>query len=347
MDASKVKDMLSDQDIYSILEELGSEPRWGTVIESRTRCHNPAHEGKHKLVYYSDSKMFRCYTGCGNMDIFSLIQKVYDLDFYSSYRYICSKFGIDMSKQTHNVNTIDTSHFEKFKRKEDFLILDELDENILNEWIPIYHKSWLDDGISINSMKKFGIKFSIMNNQIIIPHYDINNKLVGVRTRNLNKDIVDQGKKYMPAYSKKQVLKHPTGSCLYGLNITKEKIEQYKTVIVFESEKSVLQLDTMLPDKSIGVCVSGSSITNHQLEILKQLDINEVVIALDKEFKQVGTDEEKFYARKIMDTFGSKLVPYFRTSVIWDINNLINKKDSPTDKGLETFEKLFKSRIYI
>ncbi|MDG0860378.1 hypothetical protein [Staphylococcus equorum] len=347
MDASRVKEILNEQDIYYLLEELGAEPKWEGNIESRTRCHNHAHEGKHKLVYYSDNKMFRCYTGCGNLDIFSLIQRVYDLDFYGAYKYICSKFGIDMTREVQTEKSVDKSYFEKFKKKDEEIILTPLNKNILNSWLPIYHQSWINDGISIQTMQKFGIRFSVMNNQIIIPHYNENNNLVGVRSRNLKKEIVDLGKKYMPVYYKKNVLKHPTGACLYGLNITKDQIEKYKTVIIFESEKSVLQLDTMFPDRSIGVCISGSSITNYQLNILKKLDIEEVIIALDKEFSEVGSDEEKFYAQKIQNVFASKLSPYFRTSVIWDVDGLINEKDSPTDCGSDIFKTLFRNRIFI
>jgi len=194
-------------------------------------------------------------------------------------------------------------------------------------------------------MKKFGIKYSILSNQIIIPHHDIDGNLIGVRARNLNEELVDDGKKYMPVYYKNEVLKHPTGAALYGLNLTRKDIERYKTIILFESEKSVLQLDTMLPDMSIGVCISGSSLTYHQLDILKKLDIEEVVVALDKEFTEIGSQEEKFYAEKVKNVFLDKLTPYYRVSVIWDTDNLLGEKESPTDRGLDTFKKLFENRL--
>jgi len=347
MNAAQVKETLSDQDIFSLLVEFGGDPTWNGVIVSRTCCHNPSHEGKHKLVYYHESKTFHCYTGCGTMDIFGLVQKKMDLDFYGSFKYVCLKFGISSDSSSFSSNKIDTSYFEKFKKKEETISLDKLPDSILNSYYDLYHDTWLKDGISIRSMKKFGIKFNILDNQIIIPHRDMNGGLIGVRARNLKQEVVDSGKKYMPVYWKRKVLKHPTGAALYGLDKTKDFIEKYKTVILFESEKSVLQLDSMFPDHSIGVCISGSSMTNYQLNILKKLDIDEVVIALDKEFKEIGSDEEKFYAKKIEDVFGNKLTPYFKVSVLWDTDNLLEEKDSPTDKGPEIFQTLFKNRIFI
>lgn len=347
MNANDVKEMLSGNDILSLLEDLGAEPQsQGSNIVCKTVCH---HGNKKKLIYFNDSKSFRCFTDrCGSMDIFGLVGRVMHLDFPQSYRYVCMKFGISYQVgQATETDKVEMSFFQKFKKHKEKIELKILSNKILNSYYDLYHKLWIKDGISTRSMKKFGIKYSILDHQIIIPHYDHIGNLIGVRARNLNEDLVEDGKKYMPVYWKKEVLKHPTGAALYGLHLTKEQIQKHRTVILFESEKSVLQLDTMLPERSIGVCLSGSSMTNHQLDILKQMDIDEVIIALDKEFEEVGSQEEKFYAEKVTSVFLDKLTPYYRTSVIWDTEGLLELKESPTDKGLEVFQKLYENRILI
>ena len=103
----------------------------------------------------------------------------------------------------------------------------------------------------------------------------------------------------------------------------------------------------MYPDCNIGVCVSGSSFSDRQLEILKQMDIEEVIIAFDKEFNNIGDESEKYYAKKIKDTVASKLKAYYSVSVLWDTKGLLDKQDSPTDKGKEVFDTLMKERISI
>ncbi|MGG1916002.1 hypothetical protein ABFY54_28780 [Priestia megaterium] len=344
MKANEVKEMLSDNDIMSLLQDLGAEPMaQGSNIVCRTICH---HGNKKKLIYFTDSKSFRCFTDqCGSMSIFDLVGRVMNLDFYNSFKYVCMKFGINYRGVASTSEVVDTSFIKKFKERKQIITINNLPKNILNTYYDLYHKTWVNDGISIRSMKKFGIKFSIADNQIIIPHFDIDNNLIGVRARNLKQEIVDEGKKYMPVFYKDRVLKHPTGAALYGLNLTREKAEEYRAIILFESEKSVLQLDTMFPDMSIGACISGSSLTTHQLEILKSLDIDEVIVATDKEFEEVGSQEDKFYREKIGSVFLDKLRPYFRTSVIWDTEGLLELKDSPTDKGPEVFTKLFENRF--
>ena len=189
--------------------------------------------------------------------------------------------------------------------------------------------------------------FRSTDEQIIIPHYDMDNNLVGIRCRNLKQDVVERGMKYMPIRHGGVVYNHPTGSVLYGLNINKEDINRTGKVILFESEKSILQLDTMYPNCNIGVCVSGSSLTDRQVEILKELNIDEVCLAFDKEYEKIGDNEEKFYAKKIQDTIVSKLKAFYNVSVLWDTKGLLDKQDSPTDKGKEVFDTLMKERISI
>lgn len=350
MDANTLKKQLSENDLLSILEHIGAEPYLeGNVIVCRTICHNGSNEGKHKLYYYIESATFHCFTDhCGNMDIYGLIGRVLGKEFFDSYMFVLSYFGYEYEgNQIDYSEKLDMSFFKRFETKKIETKLPKIKENILNLFYNMYHISWIKDGISKRSMNKFNIKLSITDEQIIIPHYDMDNNLVGIRCRNLKQDVVERGMKYMPVRHGGVVYNHPTGSVLYGLNINKKDINKTGKVILFESEKSVLQLDTMYPNCNIGVCVSGSSLTDRQVEILKSLNIEEVCVAFDKEFKNIGDNEEKFYAKKIEDTIVSKLKAFYNVSVIWDTNNLLDKQDSPVDKGKDVFSELWENRIFI
>ena len=349
MDANQVKQALTNNDLLNLLIDLGGDPQQkGSDIYCRTICHNPAHEGKHKLVYYEDSKIFHCYSGdCGNVDIYGLIGKIMDLDFFNAFKYICLKFGYSYNGTFNETNAIESSFFSKFKNILSKTELNELNQQILNSYETLFHESWIDDGITKESMLKYNIRFSILNNQIIIPHYNVKDDLIGVRARNLNKEFIDRGMKYLPVFWKGKILKHPLGASLYGININKKQIQNHKKAVIFESEKGVLQLDSIMPDFSVGVSICGSSFSYEQLDILKDLGVEEVIIALDKEYTEIGTQEEKFYAQKIQNTFVDKLLPYFRVSIIWDQSNLLGEKQSPTDRGPKVFQQLMNNRIYM
>ena len=78
MDTSKVKQMLSTEDIICLVTEgLGSNGNlWdasGAPI-FQTVCHNSPGYGSYKLYYYPDSQMFYCYTECGSMDFLTTKQ---------------------------------------------------------------------------------------------------------------------------------------------------------------------------------------------------------------------------------------------------------------------------------
>lgn len=360
MNANDLRENLTLQDIETILNYLGGEPKQeGNILLSRTVCHNHAHEGKHKLYYYPDSKSFQCYTGCGHMDIFGLIMKSLDVEFPEAFRKVAEILNISLDfisfHQGFGQTEIQDKFYLKFQRLAKSIqdVIDvrksikTIDSNIINKFYPFYHKSWIDDNISIPVMRKFEIKYSIENNQIIIPHKNINGDLLGIRARNLNEAEVEAGRKYIPITYKKKLLNHATGANLYGVYENKECINSVKTIILMESEKGVLQLASYFPDFSVAVGVSGSNLTKYQLDIIRELDVEEVVIALDKEFESVGTNEEVFYAQKIKKAFVDKLKPYFKVSVIWDTKNLLNLKDSPTDKGKEVFQQLFRERIFL
>lgn len=349
MDANEIKYNLSENDVYSLLQDLGGEPyEQGESIISRTICHNSEHDGSHKLYYNKDKKYFHCFTECSSsFDIFELIQKIKNIDFSEAFRYVRDYFGYQqegLTDRDYN-DIIDLTFFNKFNEVIHYEPLKTLSEKVLNVYSDNYHISWIKEGIMPSTMKKFDIKMSTIDQQIVIPHRDENGNLVGVRARNLNREVVDKGMKYAPVKQGSSFLNHPTGATLYGLYENKENIESVKKVVLFESEKSVLQLDSFYHGYGIGVCMSGSSFSDRQLDLIKNLDIDEVIIAVDKEFEKIGDDLERYYAKKIEKTIANKLKPYFSVSVIWDKKGLLDMKNSPTDRGKNIWLELFKNRI--
>ena len=78
LDKNDIKDQLTTEDVFELLDEFGGEPRYTNFgIISRTICHNPKGEGSFKLYYYENSQMFHCFTGCNDsFDAFELVIKV-------------------------------------------------------------------------------------------------------------------------------------------------------------------------------------------------------------------------------------------------------------------------------
>lgn len=347
MNPKQLKESLSINDVYSLLEHLGANPyKEKDKLRATTICH---HGDSSKLYYLPDKHILTCFTNCGNMDIYELIQKVLHVDFKEAFEYVKKYFNItETGYDTDIHDTIEIGFFDKFNKKEEEIQpLQEVDSSILKIYNDEYHISWVKNYIMPSTMKKFNIKLDVINERIIIPTLDENGRLIGIRTRNLNKEAVAKGFKYLPLKHNQTLYNFPMGHVLYGLYQNKDNINKVKKVILFESEKSVLALDSFYKGGGIGVAVGGSSFSDLQAKLISQLDIEEVIIAFDKEYNKIGENAERFYAEKIKKTIGDKLQSRFNVSVIWDTKDLLDKKDSPVDKGYETFHKLWKNRILI
>ena len=76
-DKDNLKNKLTINQISQLLAELGGEPtieKSGSILIAQTICHNHPGEGSHKLYYYDNTKLFKCYTDCSStFDIFELI----------------------------------------------------------------------------------------------------------------------------------------------------------------------------------------------------------------------------------------------------------------------------------
>jgi hypothetical protein len=114
--------------------------------------------------------------------------------------------------------------------------------------------------------------------------------------------------------------------------------------MLVEAQKGVLQCDTYYGDNSFVLGVSGSIISNHQRDLIIQTGVNEVIIAFDKEYRTA--EELDRYIAKIK-RITQKFMNFCNVYVIIDFDNLLDYKDSPTDKGSEVLETLMKNKILL
>lgn len=350
MNAKDIINRMTADDVVAILEDLGSRPPriTGADMLFTTVCHRHNGGRKHKLHYHADTKSFFCYSECGHLsNIFNVVMSAKQCDFKEAYKYICDflKIGNNILKYGFEEEKIDNSFINRFEiDKENAEHIQIRDKSVLNRFRELYHHSWIKDHISINVMKLFDIRFDVLNNAIIIPHYNINNELIGIRARNLSEEKIELGMKYIPITINGVLYNYPTSINLYGLNINKENIKKYKRVTIGESEKFVMQHRSYYED-STAVALSGSSISEYQMRMLLDLGVETVVIALDKEFE--NGEQEKDYVNKVNRSFVLKLMRYFQVEIIWDRESLLEYKSSPTDYGVAIYEKLYEKRIII
>jgi len=331
------------EDINSVLKYLKVKYKEANdFYMMKTVCHGGNSD---KLYLYKNTLMFVCYTHCGNMNVYQLISKVKHVSIGEAHNIFDL---VTKGKKINSFSFVDSQNpMDKFKKKDvERESVEFIDPKILNIYYDLYSDDWIKQGISMRTQDKFGIKFSITDNAIIIPHKFYNGKLIGVRERNFDKYMVDEGRKYMPVYYHGKSLRYPIRENLYGLYENKKSICSSRKIILFEAEKSVMMLDSFYNGQGNGVALSGSSLSNRQIELISNLPIDEVIVGLDKEYSNDNVRSEDVRKQMIEKKF-SKLSGRFAVSVLWDLNNLLDKKDSPTDKGKKIFEKLMKQRLFL
>lgn len=117
--------------------------------------------------------------------------------------------------------------------------------------------------------------------------------------------------------------------------------------IIEEMEKSVLKDETFYGKDSFAVACCGSNLNKYQVALLvKVFGVNDIIIAFDKEYEKLYSEQEKKYRKKLVDIC-KKYNHLASFSYIYDEQNLLDLKDSPNDKGQEIFEKLYKKRIKV
>lgn len=312
-----------------------------------TVCHNADIEtASWKLYYYKESHIFHCYTDCSkSMSIFTFLKQYYEVrnieyNWYSDiYEVVqsCSNLKV-FYNDGFRYNSIRSNYADKKNRKE----LEVIPEGILDIFTKTYPVEWLRDGISEAAMDKFNILYSIPQNKIIIPHYNVHGELVGIRGRALDPWEVENIGKYMPIQIENKWYSHPLSLNLYGFDKTLKNIKQYGICYVGESEKFVLQSECFsIPNCSVAVC--GSTFNKYHLDLLmRYAHPQEIVICFDNEEKK---GEQKYFDK--LWNMCMKYKNYANISFIYDRKGLTALKDSPTDEGEGIFLKLLVDRIRV
>ena len=346
----ELREKLSAEDIKRILAQHGIQPIKETekYIIYPTVCHNIT-GGSPKLYYYIDTQLFKCYTQCeGLFDIFELLMKIYslngnDINIFKAIE-LCGLSHYTFTNEYKDSIAKDTTEYFynllHTKNKDTQLPAVEIDIPYRFNFDMKALKIWQQEGISYNTMLKYGIRFDPINNCIVIPNYDIEGKLISIRGRYFEGDA-----KYKPIIYNGQVLSHPSSLSLYGLHIVKDEVKRQKKVIIFEGEKSVLKMNTLYGKNNIAVATLGKNISNQQIKLLTKLGVQEVILAYDADYQTYDEMDKK---RKEYIRLAKPLSTFFNVCILMDMDlNLLHYKDSPIDQGKDVFEKIFKNRLYI
>ncbi len=345
LDIAAIKAQITDDDIIALMDSMSI-----SLVSANSQyqlypsaCHHSDWERhKNKLYYYVQSQRWHCYSCSGDWDTIGLIQHLRKCTFNQSVDYICSTLGINA---TEVVQDDMRDPWQRDLRRwlpnadcDEPAELTAYDPAVLAAFDHLYPTEWLDYGISKDSMDKFCIGWYARQACISIPVF-FNNQLVGVRGRYTKPQDLDKGKYRPITMLDGSILKFSTAAYLYGYTQNKAAIAKSHQVILFESEKSVLKAPSYGIDNSLAVF--GSNISKRHIELLLELGVNDVILAFDSDYRQIGDDDFNFFVTK-MKKICIKLRPYFSLSIIYNNQGYdaykCNIMDLPYDKAMTLYE---------
>ena len=328
-----ILDKIDNQFVKQLLSDYGS-PCYednDNQLRFRTVCHGG---DSHKLYYYPDTKLFVCYTCCGGMDVFGLVSKLEDCSYGDAIKIVTKRLGLSNAnrkgfnpkyeyEQDYNTGMLNYKKYIEAKEQTIY------DENILKCFdANTFYKGWIDEGISIETMQKFGIEWDAYEKKIIIPNRDINGNLIGVRRRYIDNPGEE---KYKPIWFDGTFYTFKTGYSLYGLYQNQDIIRKTRRAVIFEGEKSVMKCDSYFGDYP-AVATYTCNITDYQIKMLTELGVNKIILAYDQD----KINEMKTISKRLNN---NGLNCYYL-----DGTGILGDKDSPVDKGLGNYKKLMKER---
>lgn len=205
------------------------------------------------------------------------------------------------------------------------------DESILDDYLKVPNVRFQRDHISLETQMEFGISYDVNTDRIVIPIRDQHGNLMGLKGRRNYETDNDDDPKYLylvPCQMSKTLFGYSTNySSMYG-----------GTVMVFESEKSVLQCASYGYHNA--VALGSNSLSEYQAKMILSLNPHKVIFMLDSDLPLDNTKRNIDMLRSVV-TMRYLQISYFD----WTECLELPAKASASDEGKEVIEYILEENI--
>ena len=341
-DLQTIKNMLLEgENLYTLLEHLDclniKYEQGGRLLTAQLPIDFDSDNKRSVQIRTNDNIYCNIRSRDFSGDIFNLvsylafdIRENYNDYLFEAKDYICDIFGWNFGSDDNFIQEVYIDYAEplrelfQFGVDSHYIPNDILNENIMNEFYLKPFHDWLLEGISIRTQREFEVGIDLMSHRIIFPYRNQFGQLVGIKGRAFEQDVNDYNPKYKYIYPCNASME------LFNYHRAKEYIDKEKKVIIFEGEKSVMKLHSNGIYNA--VALGSSSISPHQASLFAYNPDIEIILAYDKD----KTIEEILEHAKAFDLS--------RVTFLYDKHDLLQGKDSPIDKGIDVFNKLYDKR---
>ena len=261
-------------------------------------------------------------------DLFSYISEQRLVDFKDIIGVVRNILGVDDFGLFNESRGIFGGFYEKIRKRSEYSVR-TYDESILDKYIPLANKRFVNDNISITAQQFFGIRYDIESQGIVIPIYNQIGELIGAKVR-CNYEVQDGEMKYY------YLIPCQASQTLYGYSQNYNYLTN-NIIYIYEAEKSVMQCFSY----GIRNCVAlgSGSISRKQVRMLLELNPKKIIFMHD-----VGYDLENILRNINM------VKNYSRFSEVelgyWDFfDRLYDNKVSASDLGKKELLRIMDTEI--
>ena len=261
-------------------------------------------------------------------DLFSYISEQRLVDFKDIIGVVRNILGVDDFGLFNESRGIFGGFYEKIRKRSEYSVR-TYDESILDKYIPLANKRFINDNISIAAQQFFGVRYDVESQGIVIPIHNQIGELIGAKVR-CNYDVQDGEMKYY------YLIPCQASQTLYGYSQNYNYLTN-NIIYIYEAEKSVMQCFSY----GIRNCVAlgSGSISRKQVRMLLELNPKKIIFMHD-----VGYDLENILRNINM------VKNYSRFSEVelgyWDFfDRLYDNKVSASDLGKKELLRIMDTEI--
>lgn len=321
--------------IITVLEALDLTGINYNASRHEVRCAREVGRNPSSVKIDTNTLYYNCFSTGKKGSLYTLIMERLGISFPQSLRRVARILDLEEKEFDSKIVLPFNGYYKEILREETEpeLNMKTYDESILGSYSQKHSMLFLMDGINHSTQDKFQIGYDFDSMRITIPQWNMNGELVGVMGR-LNSRSCSSGSRWFP------IIPCSRGLTLYGYHLNYADIQRQRQCVILESEKSVMQMDSMGLNYGLATCTN--SISNIQAKYIKALMVEEVIVGFDE-----GLEEEQLIeaAQKVKIHN-----PLFKNKVgyIFDENNELlpkGSKASPTDLGIRTFKKIMRTKV--
>lgn len=203
-------------------------------------------------------------------------------------------------------------------------------EEILESYGNTPNLLWLFDGISLSTQRKWGIGYDVLSQRITMPIRTPTGEIMAIKGR-LNGEPEEFEPKYL------YIINGPMSQTLFGYSENYSSLYENE-VIVVESEKSVLKLDSWGYNNV--VALGSNSLSTTQAKLLMSLNPKCVTFMLDRDLPLENTKKNADLLRTFC-TMRQLKIHYWN----WEDNITLDEKSAPCDDTKEEFEYILQNEV--